>query len=105
MESFINKEYYVECSSQEEICEFMEMCDSAGLLMRSGDRPTSRSSLQRQGAIFAYNWRGEDDGISCWSKFNEGEPLQSDGRLPHIPFQLLKSKENNTDVVDILNLL
>lgn len=55
MEGFINKEYYVECNSYEEICEFMEMCESAGLLMRNGDTPTSRNSLQRQGAIFAYN--------------------------------------------------
>lgn len=105
MEDFINKEYYVECNSYEEICEFMEMCESAGLLMRNGDTPTSRNSLQRQGAIFAYNWRGENDGISCWSKFVESEPLQSDGRLPHMPFQILKNKENNTNIVDILNLL
>lgn len=105
MEGFINKEYYVECNSREEICEFMEMCDSAGLLMRNGDRPTTRISLQRQWAVFAYNWATENDGISCWSSFDKGEPLHSDGQLPHMPFQLLKSKENNTDVVDILNLL
>lgn len=105
MEGFINKEYYVECSSHEEICEFMEMCESAGLLMRSGYKPTAYNSIRRQRAVFAYNWAGENDGISCWSKSVCSEPLQSDGQLPHMPFQLIKSKENNTDVVDILNLL
>lgn len=105
MEGFINKEYYVECSSHKEICEFLKMCDSAGLLLRSGNTPTVLISSQRQGAIFAYNWRGEGDGISCWSSFNEDEPLHSDDRLPHVPFQILKSQENNTNVVDILNLL
>lgn len=105
MEDFINKKYYVECSSYEEICEFMEMCDSAGLLTRSGNKPTTLILSRRQKDIFAYNWKGENDGISHWSEFDKSEPLHSDGQLPHIPFQILKSKENNTGIVDILNLL
>lgn len=104
MEGFVHSKYYVECRTPEEVHEFMNMCEEAGLKLRSGKYPSQFDLCCDKGAVFAYNWAGSGDGISCW-RWNPYDGFHSDEKRLHVDFQNVKRKQINTSTVELLNLL
>lgn len=98
MQGFIDKKYYVRCSTREEIIDFLAMCENENLLMRNGGSPASFTFSESM-IIFAYDWCGPGDHISVWSGGS------SDGMLPEVPFANIVPLCKVQSLPDFLDLL
>ena len=105
MDGFINKKYYVECLTADEVYQFMSMCEEAELMLRSGRKPTSFLLHNHKGAVFAYEWGGIGDGVSCWYFEQTDQRPHSDWNLPHVPVQAIKMTAYKTEIPEVLELL
>ena len=84
----------------------MLLCEDFNLKLRSGISPSGwAATTSADGAVFAYNWMGDHDGISCWHHFKDHEYYRSDGMKPHVPFSEIAAHQIVKEIPDILDLL
>lgn len=105
MQGFIDNEYYVYCSTREEVVAFREMCEEHGLQFTT--RWNTIFDLENENltsATFVHNWHDAppEDGVSFWSWDNEG-----DGERPCVRFTDIKPlvMPPNIDTTDFLSIL